>query len=136
MNESSSTEIRETFVPIARVGGDVTFRDAGAMAVVAAGSASMDNAGSGIFIAGGDVTMRDAGAGNMLVGGNAELAHASVGGMLAARASVSGSRIGVLVAAGADLEDSKVVLGTAQAIAFGAAAGATLYMLGRLIRRR
>ena len=133
--DEQPTQIADGFVPMVRAEGDVSLRDAGALAVVAGGNATLSEAGAGVFVAGGDVTMSEAGAGNMLVGGNAELSGAAVGSMLVGEASVDGSRIGVLVTARANMTDSIVIVGTPQAVMLGVAAGATLFVLGRLLRR-
>ena len=133
--DEQPTQIADGFVPMVKAEGDVSLRDAGALAVVAGGNASLSEAGAGVFVAGGDVTMRQAGAGNMLVGGSAEMSDAAVGSMLVGEASLDGSRVGVLVTARANLTDSTVILGTPQAVGLGVAAGVTLFVLGRLLRR-
>jgi hypothetical protein len=137
MDENNVTDIAEGFVPMLRTEGDVTLRESAALAVVAGGNASLSEAGCGMLIAGGDVTLNDGGGGNMLAGGNFSVTNGGAGNVVAGGgASVVDSRVGVLLTPQATLENSEVILGTQQAVALGVAAGATLFLLGRLLRRR
>ena len=136
MDEKPVTDIEQSFVPVVRTDGDVSLREAGALAVVAAGDASLSDAGSGVLVVGGSVEMEDVVVGSMIVGGNVDLADAVVGGMLASDAALSDSRVGVLLAGRTNLESSEVVLTTQQVAVLGVAAGLTMFLLGRLFRRR
>lgn len=135
MDEKAETNVVNGFVPMVKAEGHVSIREAGAGAVVAGGNVTMREAGTAMFIAGGDLTMSEAGAGTMMIGGNAELSEAGVGNMLVGEATLDGSRVGVLLTAKAELHDSTVVLNTPQAVGLGVAAGVTMYLLGRLLRR-
>lgn len=133
--DENAHEFSGGFVPIIRADGDVSLREGGALAIVAGGNATITEGGTGALVAGGNVTMRDAGAGNMFIGGKAELNQAGVGQVFAVEAQVADSKIGVLLAASASLENSEIVLGTRQAMALGAAIGVVLFSLGRLFHR-
>lgn len=136
-DEQNVEDIAARFVPVVRAEGDVNLRESGALAVVAGGNASMKEAGCGMLVAGGDVTISEAGGGNMIVGGSLSVANGAVGNVFAGGGvSVADSRIGALLTPQASLENSEVILGTQQAVALGVAAGATLFVLGRLFRRR
>lgn len=128
-------EVTNGFVPVVRTEAAVRLHNAGAMAVLAGGDASINDGGTGWFIAGGDLTMSSAGAGNMVVGGGADLTESAVGNLLARGATLTDSRVGVLLAGNATLNDSTVVLNTQQAIGLGVAVGVTLFGLSRLFRR-
>lgn len=135
MDDGTASELAQGFVPMIRAEGDVSLREAGALVVVAGGNASINEGGAGSLIAGGDVTLSQAGSGSMLVVGNAELRESGVGQMFTVEATVTDSRIGVLLAGRASIAESQILLGTQQAIGFGVAAGATVFLLGRLLRR-
>ena len=124
------------FVPIMKAEGDATIREAGAIAVVAGGNANIKEGGAGFCIVGGDVTINQGGTGNLIVGGSAELHEAAVGQMAALEVSVTDGRVGVLLAAKANLEGSEIMLSTPQAVGIGAAAGVVLFFLGRLFGRK
>ncbi|MCP4304093.1 MAG: hypothetical protein GY926_13690 [bacterium] len=136
MDESTTNEFAEGFVPVVRADGDVSIREAGALAIVAGGNVSLNEAGTGALVVGGDVTMNQAGSGNMVAGGSVEMNDSAVGQMFTLEATVAESRIGLLVAPIANVENSEIVIGPQQAIALGVAAGSTLFLLGRLFRRR
>ncbi len=136
MDDSSNQEFSEGFVPVVRTSGDVSLREAGALLIVAGGDASLNEGGTGALIVGGDLEMSQAGSGNMIVGGGVEMSESAVGQMLTIEGTVTDSRIGVLLAANANIENSEIILGTPQAIGLGVAMGATVFLLGRLLRRR
>lgn len=135
MDETTSREFSGGLVASIRADGDVVVREAGALAIVAGGSATIREGGAGLCVIGGDVTMSEAGAGNMIVGGSAELSEAGVGQLVALEAHVRDSRVGVLIGGSVTMENTEVMLTTAQAAALGAAAGGVLFLLSRLLRR-
>jgi hypothetical protein len=135
MPEETQTEFSGGFAPFIRADGDVTVREAGAMAIVAGGNADIKEGGAGLCVVGGDLSISQGGAGNMIVGGSAELSEAAVGQMAALNASATDSRIGVLVAGQATLERSEILLSTEQAIGFGVAAGLVFFLLSKLFGR-
>jgi hypothetical protein len=135
--EENVEEIKEGFVPVLRADGNVTVRESGSLAMVVGGNATLDESGCGMLIAGGDVTIRDGGGGNLLAGGNVSVINGGAGNIVAGGgASVADSRVGVLLTPQAKLENSEVILSTQHAVVLGLAAGATLFVLGRLLRRR
>lgn len=135
MDEENTQEFAAGFVPMIRTEGDVSLREAGSLLVAAGGNASIQEGGTGWLVVGGDVTMSQAGSGNMIVGGAVEMSDSAVGQLMTTGATVSHSRIAVLLAGRATLEESEVVIGTQQAIGLGVAAGVTMLLLGRLLRR-
>jgi hypothetical protein len=135
MNESTE-EFSGGFAAVVRTERDLSVREAGAFAIVAGGNASLDQAGSGLCVVGGDLTMAEAGAGNMLVGGSAQVSGTAIAQLVTAEASVTDSRVGLLIGGKVSLERSEVMFNTAQAAAFGAVAGGVFFLLSRLVRRR
>jgi hypothetical protein len=135
-DNNKSREIEESFVPVGRAAGDLTMREAGALAVIAGGDASLEEAGAGMLIAGGSATLDQAGGGTIVAGGDVSISDGAVGNLIAwGGATLEGSRVGVLLTPTATLNDSEVVVGTGQAFAIGAGAGLVLFVLGRLLRR-
>lgn len=135
MDEITESNFTGGFVASVRADGDVTVHEAGALAIVAGGDATLKEAGAALCVVGGDVAMTQAGAGNMFVGGSAEMHEAGVGQMVAMEATLTDSRVGVLIGGKVTLERSEVMLSTAQAAALGAAAGVVFFLLSRLTRR-
>lgn len=134
MDETTESTFMGGFVASVRADGDVVVREAGALAIVAGGNATLKEAGAGMCVVGGDATMTQSGAGNMFVGGSAEMHEAGVGQMMAMEATLTDSRVGVLIGGKVTLERSEVMLSTAQAAALGAAAGAVFFLLSRFAR--
>jgi hypothetical protein len=126
---------RVGFIPIVRSESDIALREAGSFVVAAGRNVSFTESGTGFLVAGGDVSMREAGAGTVIVGGSVEITDGAAGSVWTPHAEVSNSKVGVLMAARADLDGVSVLVGTGQAIAIGVAAAATLFLLKRLIRR-
>ena len=135
MNNVTGTDINQAFVPFVRTDSDVSLREAGSFVVMAGGDATITEGGSGSLMVGGDVSMSQAGAGSLRVKGAADIRESAIGSILALRSGVADSRIGVMVAGKATLENTEVVMSTQQAIALGVAAGVTVSLLGRLFRR-
>ncbi len=135
MDENTPDQVKQGFTPMATAGGDFSMLQAGALVVAAGGAATLTQAGSMVLIAGGDVSMREAGASTVVAGGKVEISEGGAGTLLTLEAAVSDSKVGVLLAGRADLENSTVMMGTQQAIGVGVAAGLTMFLLGRLFRR-
>ena len=135
MTETTGKEFVGGFAASIRAEGDLTVREAGALAIVAGGNALLKEGGAGFCVVGGDLQMAEAGAGNMLIGGNADLSDVGVGQMAAMEAHVSDSRIGVLIGGKVTMERSEVMLTTPQAIGLGAAVGAVFFLLSKLFGR-
>jgi len=136
MDENTEKEFSSGFVPFLQADGDITIHEAGAIAAVVGGNANIKEGGAGLCVVGGDVSITQGGTGNLLVGGSAELNQASVGQMAALEATVTDSRVGVLLAARADLERSEVLVTAREAAIFGGVAGIVLFLLTRLFRRK
>lgn len=135
MGEHPDTEFSSGFVPIIRAAGNATLREGGAVAVVAGGDASIREGGAGFCVVGGSLSVSEGGAGTLLVGGDAELNETTVGQMATAQATMTGGRVGVLVAGKADLRQSEVLLTTQQAAVLGAVAGVIFFLLSRVFGR-
>lgn len=136
MDETTEREFAGGFAASIRADGDLTVREAGALAMVAGGNAMFKEGGAGFCVIGGDLQMAEAGAGNMLIGGSADLSGVGVGQMATMEAHVADSKVGVLIGGKVTLERSEVMLNTPQAIGLGAAAGAVFFLLARLFGRR
>lgn len=136
MAESTDKEFVGGFVPFIRAEGDVKLREGGTLAIVAGGNAEIEEGGAGMCVVGGNLSISQGGVGNVIVGGSAELSEAGVGQMAAVDASVTDSRVGVLVAGRATLERSEILLSTEQAIGFGVAAGVVFFLLSKLFGRK
>jgi hypothetical protein len=135
MDETTESNFTGGFAASIRADGDVVVREGGALAIVAGGDATLKEAGAGLCVVGGDASMAQAGAGSLFVGGSVEMHEAGIGQMMAMEATVADSRVGLLIGGKVTLERSEVMLGTAQAAALGAAAGALFFLLSRLVRR-
>jgi len=136
MDENVEKEFRTGFVPFLQAGGDITIHEAGAIAAVVGGNASIKEGGAGLCLVGGDLSITQGGIGNLLVGGSAEINQASVGQMAALDVNVTDSRVGVLLAANADLERSEVLVTAREAAILGGLAGIVLFLLSRLFKRK
>ena len=135
MDESTTKDFSGGFAASVQTESNVDVREAGALAIVAGGDATITQGGAGICVIGGDVTMNQAGVGKMLAGGRVEVTEGGVGQLLALEAEVTDSRVVMVIGGKVTLERSEVMLTTAQAAALGAAAGAVLFLLSRLFRR-
>ena len=87
------------FVPVMKSSGDLTLREVGAIALVAAGNSEITDGGAAFCVVGGDVSIEQGGAGTMIVGGGVQLNDGAVGQMATVEANVADSRVGLLVAA-------------------------------------
>ncbi len=123
------------FAPVVQASGDITVREAGALALLAGGNADIKEGGAGFCVVGGDVTIEQGGAGTMIVGGGVQLTDGGVGQMATVEANVADSRIGFLVAAQANLERSEVLITAQQAAVIGAVAGVVFFLLRKLFGR-
>lgn len=129
------TVARTGFFPLV-TGEHVQMHQAGAMALVSRGDLSMHNAGGQLMLAGGDVSMEQGGAQTVLAKGDVSI---SEGGALVAAGSTVTVRqgwVGCALGRHVDLTGARVLLGPAQALIFGGAAGAVAAVIGRLLGRR
>jgi hypothetical protein len=117
---------------------DVRFHQAAAGLVAAQGNLTITNGGCGPVVANGGVTITNGGCGPMIANGDVSIQNGGTQAVIAA----GGVRIGPKALAGFVLspqvtveEGSRVLFGTRQALAFGAAAGVVCALLSRLRRR-
>ncbi len=107
---------------LAAANGTLFLEHGGCGVVVANGPASIRFGGCGPLVANGDVSIEYGGAQTVLAAGGADIRSGGFVGLLASpRVTVEGG--------------GRVLLGTRQAIAFGAAAGVAFALLSRLLRR-
>jgi hypothetical protein len=135
MSESTDKEFAGGFVPVIRADGNATLREGGAIALVAGGDVDIKEGGAGCCLAGGNVSISQGGVGNLIVGGNAEVSDGAVGQMATMQASVTDSKVGLLLAGSANLERSEVLATTQQAAVFGVVAGVVCFLLSKLFGR-
>jgi hypothetical protein len=117
---------------------DVQLHQAAAGLVAAQGNLTITNGGCGPVVANGGVTITNGGCGPMIANGDVSIQNGGTQAVIAA----GGVRIGPKALAGFVLspqvtveEGSRVLFGTRQALAFGAAAGVVCALLSRLRRR-
>jgi len=117
---------------------DVHLTNAGAGFVAAEGNLSILNGGCGPVLANGGVTIRNGGCGPVIASGDVSFQNGGTQSVLAAGGATIGPNafVGVVVSPKVTVKDGgKVLLGTREALAFGAAAGLAFAFLSRLIRR-
>jgi hypothetical protein len=134
-NPATSTVARTGFFPL--VSGDhIEMRQAGAMALISRGDLSMSEAGGQLMVAGGDISMEQGGAQTILAKGDVTLREG--GALVAAGATVTVRQgwVGCAIGRNVDLTGARLLLGPAQAAAFGAAAGVVAAVVGTLLARR
>jgi hypothetical protein len=135
MDEHTDKEYVGGFVPVMTSQGDVTLREGGAIALFAKGGADIKEGGAGFCVIGGSASINQGGAGNMIVAGSAEMSEAMVGQMATMRAEITNSKVGMLLAGSATLEQSEVAVTTQQAAVFGVVAGVVCFLLTKLFGR-
>jgi hypothetical protein len=132
---SDTTSARLGFFPV--VAGDhVAMTQAGSSAVISAGDVEMQQAGSNFILAGGSASVREGGAFGMATAGGVEIEQ---GGAFVVAAgggvSVTEGFVGVALSPRVDLKDSRVLVGPAEAAAFGAGLGLVLLVVRLLLGR-
>lgn len=129
------TTVRYGFFPI--VAADtVTVRQAGVTAALSSGDMSVIQGGGNLAIAGGNLAVTMGGSNAMLAGGDVSIEQGGAVVMAAKSVSVHQGFVGAVLAADVHLDDSRVLMSTPQAAAFGAALGIVVVLLGRLLRGR
>lgn len=88
----------------------------------------------GVLAASGEVELEAAGAQLVLARDEAELEQSAAGIVAARSVEISDSAVGVLLARHVEAHNVRVLFGVPAAIAFGATAGAVLWLLGRVRR--
>ena len=117
---------------------DVNLTQSVAGLVAAVGSLTIERGGSGPVVAGGDLSIHFGGCGPMLVAGDVSIDRGGTQSVIAAGGATfgRGAFVGAVLAPKVTVEDGgRVLLGTAQALAFGAAAGLVFALVSRVARR-
>jgi hypothetical protein len=113
---------------------NVTMTDSSAFGIAAGGNAQISDSGVFSIAAGGDLTFHDGGALSIQVGGNASVSEGGALVLVCREARVDSGTVGVLLSPKATLgEGVKVQMGMKEALAFGAAFGAAMAVLGWLL---
>lgn len=116
---------------------DVNLQQGGALAVSAGRDLSVSMGGSAVMAVGRDAQVSQGGADIMMIGGNAQIEQGGAVIMNAQQVSARDSFFGMVIAKETHLEgDSRVLLNTPQALAFGAALGTVFALVSWLLRRR
>ncbi len=105
---------------LARAEEDLTVTNGGAGAMIAGGDMTVTNGGGQVLIAGGDVQLTNGGAQTIIAGDSVTATKTFIGIAITDQINLS--------------EDSKVLLDTPRAIAFGAAFGVVFGLLSLLSR--
>jgi hypothetical protein len=119
-------------------GQEVHLRDAGAGAIAAGGDVTITNGGCGPVALGGNLSITNGGCGPVFAGGNASIERGGSQTMIAGGEARIGehARVGIVLSPQVTVEEGgSVLLSTPQALAFGAAVGASLAVVLRLLRR-
>ena len=103
----------------------------GGIGFASTGSARVTAGGVGVLAASGPVELKATAAQLVLVRDEAELGQSAAGVVAARSVEISDSAVGVLIARRVEGRNVRVLFGVPAAIAFGAAAGAMLWLLGR-----
>ena len=106
----------------------------GGIVFASAGSATITAGGVGVLTASGPVELKAAAAHLVLVRGDADVEQSAAGVVAANSVAVSDSVVGVLIGSRIEARNVRVLFSVPAAIAFGAATGAVLWLLGRLRR--
>jgi hypothetical protein len=132
--EGESVDVHNGLVGMVRANtAGLHFGTAGAL--IAQQDAALTMGGAQVILAGKDATLKQGGGQVMLVGGNATLQQSGAGALAAGQATVRRSLVGFVLAGQVDIaEDSRILFGTPQAIAFGLVVGLFL-MIGRALFR-
>jgi hypothetical protein len=118
--------------------GDVHLKRSVAGLVAAQGNLSIEQGGCGPVLANGAVSIRYGGCGPMIANGDVSIEYGGTQAIIAAGGATIGARglVGLVVSPRVTVEDGgRVLFGTRQALAFGAAAGVVCALLSRLRRR-
>jgi len=107
----------------------------GGIVLSRSGSAQVTAGAVGVIAAGGPVELQASAAKLVLSRDKVGLEHSAAVAVAAPRVEISDSAVGMLIARHVDAKNIRVLFGVREAIAFGAAAGAALWLLN-LWRRR
>lgn len=137
MNDQERTHTERArfgFFPLV-AGDEVSLRQAGATVVFAGNNASFERAGANAALVGGDLSITQGGSNFLLAFGEASIQQGGTIFLAAKTVRAEQGFIGAVVAGRVELEDTSVLMSTTQAIAFGAALGVAVAVVGRLLRR-
>lgn len=120
--------VSQRAVPTIQAGGDLSVARSFALAMVAGANAALERSGASAIIAGRNVKASRSAATVMVAGRDVRLRQGGAGlAIVGGRARIKGGFVGILLTGKADLSDgARVLLGTPQAAALGAAFAATL----------
>jgi hypothetical protein len=121
-NAGKDMQVTDSLSSALVAGGDMQVTQCIAGAMVAGGSVAINKGGAQVVVVGGDLEINKGGAQFILSGGNVSANNAFIGVSFAQQTTLA--------------EGSRVLLNTPQAIAFGAALGATLGLVSWLLKRR
>jgi hypothetical protein len=133
---SRIVEVRSGFAPVVQA-QEVSIKGGGALVIAAGNDIKIMGGGGTLIGAGNDISIV-AGGGSVLKAGN-NLSVQSGGGaaLIANRATLSNSFVGLMLSRKVEMrEGSRVLLGTPQAAALGAALGLIFALVGRWFRRK
>ena len=132
------TDVNGSFVGALRA-RDVDLHESAAGFVAAGGNLTIHNGGCGPVFTKGSVTIHNGGCGPMIVGGDVSIEYGGTQSMLAGGKVTIGQRgfVGVVASPSVVVEEGgRVLLGTREALALGAAAGAVWALVSLSLRRR
>jgi hypothetical protein len=115
-------------------GQQVRIEQAAAGPVLAGGDVELHNAGCGPMAVKGNVSITNGGCGPVLAGGDVSIERGGAQTIVALGKATLGSRsfVGAVLSPSTTIEDgAKVLMTLPQALAFGAAAGVAIALLGR-----
>ena len=122
MNEATtSTTARAGFFPLVH-GDEVEMGQAGAVGVLARGDVSIRQGGANLLATTGDLDIRQGGAQTLLALGDVAISQGGAIVTAAGSVRVDQGWVGLALGGKVDLQDSRVLLGPAQAFALGAGA--------------
>jgi hypothetical protein len=113
----------------------VTISQANTSVALAKGDLDVRRGGGSLLAAGGNARVTQGGAMAIAAGGNVTIEEGGAVVLAARSVDVSNGFVGLALGRSVTVRDSRILLGTAQAAALGAALGAVV-VLGRLLARR
>lgn len=134
---TSDTNVSSTIVGLVRA-RDVHLTRAAAGLVAAEGNVSILNGACGPVVANGGVTIRNGGCGPMIANGDVSIENGGTQSVIAAGGATIGPKafVAFVVSPKVTVEEGgKVLLGTRQALAFGAVCGLVCALVSRVVKR-
>ncbi len=132
-----NVKVSSSGVGVVSAGSRASLHQGGAAIVAAGQSVEVLQAGAQMIVAGSEMRVMQGGGQLMLSGGYMKVEQGGGLVMITSRANVKRSYVGVLISGSTQLQEgTKVLLGTTQAAAFGAALGLVFAAASRLLRGR